>query len=83
MALIDSSAVFPTPEAICLCDSLNLSISPRIFQDLSVPFNDGSMKEHGKNVLNYLNLVKDILQTCKVEREISNQRNIQEMKKVV
>ena len=63
MELIDSSAIFSTPEEICLRDSLNLSMIPQTFQKLSVPFTDGSMKEHDQNVLNSLKLVKDILQT--------------------
>ena len=65
MALIDSSAVFSLPEAICLRDSLNPSINPRIFQKLSVTLTNGSTKEHGQNLLNSLNLVKDMPQTCK------------------
>ena len=56
---------FFTPEVICLRDSLKLSMTPQTFQKGSIPFTGGQVKEHGKNSLNYLNLVKDILQTCK------------------
>ena len=63
MALIDSSAIFSTPEAIFLRDSLNPSIITQTFQKLSEPFTNGYKKEQVKNVLNSLNLVKDIMQT--------------------
>ena len=65
MTLIDSSTVFSLPKAIYLRDSLNPSISPRVFHKLSVTFTDISTKEHGQNVMNSLNLVKDMPQTCK------------------
>ena len=68
MALIELSAVFTTPEAIYLRGLLNLSMIPRYFQNLSIPFTVGVVKGHAQNALNYLNLVKETPQTCKVER---------------
>ena len=74
---------FSTSEGICLCDSSNHSISPRILQKLSVPFTGGSTKEHGKKFLKFLTLVKDIPQTCKGEIDVSTQRKIKDMNEVV
>ena len=65
MALIDASVVLSFPEEICLRDLLKPSINPRIFQKLLVTFTNVSTKEHGQNVLNSLNLVKDMPQTYK------------------
>ena len=65
MELIDLYSVLPTPEEICLCDSLSPSNIPRNFHKLSVPFTDGDMKELGQDVLNPLKLVKEIPKTCK------------------
>ena len=56
---------------------------PTEFPEIFVPFTGGSTKELGQNVLNSLNLVKDVPQSCEGEREVINQRNIQEINKVV
>ena len=66
MALIDSSAVFTTPEEIFLRDSLNLSIIPQTFQKFYIPFTVRVMNEYGQNALKLLNLVNEILKTFKV-----------------
>ena len=83
MALIDSSAIFSTSEAICLRDLLNPSINPQILQKLSVPFTNGTTKEHGQNFLNSLKLVRDMPKPVKGEMEVITQRKTQKMNKVV
>ena len=59
MALIESSYVFFTSEAIFLRESLNPSMRPHTFQKVSIPFTDIVVKEKVQNALKYLNLVKE------------------------
>ena len=68
MALIESYAVFSTPEKICLRDLLNPSMRPHNFHKVSIPFTDGEVKEPGKKTLNSLNFVKETKKICKGER---------------
>ena len=76
MALIDSYVVVSLPEAIFLRDSFDPSINPLIFQNLSVTLTNRSTMDNGQNLLNSINLVKDMPQTC-------NWRNIGKYSKKV
>ena len=67
MEIIDSSEIFSTPVEIFLCNLLKMSLRPLTPQNLLAPFNNEEVKEHGQNPLNYLNIVKEMPQTCKVE----------------
>ena len=51
MALINSSVVLTTQEAICLLNLLNPPMTPQTFQKLSIPFTIGLVMEHGQNAL--------------------------------
>ena len=57
MELINSSALFSTPEAIFLSDLLIPLIIPCNLQKAKVHFSDEEVKDNGKNDLKYLNLV--------------------------
>ena len=76
MELTDSSAFFYTPEAILLRNLLTLSTILINIQKVLVHFNYGEVKEHGQNPLNALQLVKEVSQTYKGEREVSTQMKI-------
>ena len=65
MELIDLSAVVSTPEAIFLYNLLNLTIIPGNPQKVLLPFTDVEVNEHDQKYLTYLNLDKEITQTCK------------------
>ena len=68
MTLMNSCAVFSTPEAIFLSELLKPSISPCTLQKVSVPFYYVEVKEHGQKYVNFLNRVMETPQTCKVDR---------------
>ena len=48
-----------TPVEIFLCDLLKPSMRFLNIQKVLVPFTDGELKEHGQNLLNSLNVVKE------------------------
>ena len=68
MEIINSSALFSTPEVIFLSDLLNPLIAPCNLQKVPVHFYDEEVKDNGENDLKYLNLVNKTPQKCKGNR---------------
>ena len=83
MELINSLAIFSIPKEIFLRDLLHLPIRPQMIQKAPLLLAYGEEKEDGHKLFDYLNLVKETLKTCKGEVEVSTQKTIQEMDKVM